>query len=357
MKRNPKNFYTQFLSMKSINDLIKITDYITDRNDTHLNHSSDNHKTIVFDDQTDVDRKLRNIINISNFHTTRIKLNRKGGKPSSPATSIMISLPEIIGDKKISLDDIKKLHHSMIRDEVSKLNEIYKLNFTPQEEKKFINMYVISSIHFKDNNPHLNIIIPSVVETFKDTLKDNKKVRARDNIVKLRLGLKKFSYQTKLLVEKNMFKLGYSLTDYVIKKVRENKKLNPIASIKQDIKDERKKQIQFTHNLEEENKNSILEMQQLQQLFKEMEFLKDTSEKLHKRINNYLNRMATALQEDDTDKYIKNEELANKSYNKLSELVNEEHKEKMSKFEELKKSIEAKRKSNTLYPAPTINKE
>lgn len=355
MKLNPKNFYTEFLSMKSIKDLIKTTDYITDRNDTHLNHTSDNHKTIVFDNQSDVDRKLKNIINIANFHTTRIKLNRKGGKPSSPATSIMISIPEIIGDKKISIEDIKKLHNIMIRDEVSKLNEIYKLNFTPQEEKKFINMYVISSIHFKDNNPHINIIIPSVVETFKDTIKDNQKVRARDNIVKLRLGLKKFSYQTKLLVEKNMFKLGYSLTDYVIKKVRKNKKLNPMASMKQDIKEEKNKQLKITNNLEEVANQSLLEFQQLQHIFKEMEFLKEVSEKLKKRIDIYLNRMATALEENDKEKFDKNKALADKSYNKLSELVSEEHKEKLSRFEELKKSIEVKRQSTSdLYPAPTL---
>ena len=119
MNIKPKNFYTEFLSMKSVNDLIKITDYITDRNDKHINHSSDNHKTIVFDSQTDIDRKLKNMINISNFHTTRIKLNRKGGKPSSPATSIMISLPENIADKKISLEDMKKLHKIMIRNIVN----------------------------------------------------------------------------------------------------------------------------------------------------------------------------------------------------------------------------------------------
>ncbi|WP_434580447.1 hypothetical protein MLC52_10890 [Sulfurimonas sp. NW15] len=271
MKQKPKNFYTEFLSMKTIKDLVRIADYITDRNDNHINHSSDNHKTVVFDNQTDVDRKLRNIINIANFHTTRIKLNRKGGKPSSPATSIMISLPEIIGEKRISLEDMKKLHNIMIRDIVSKLNEIYKLNFTKNEAQKFINDYVISSIHFKKNNPHINIMLPSVVKTFTTIEKDNKKYRATNKIKKLRLGLRKFSYQTKLLVEQNMLKMGYSLSDYVIKKVRKNNKQNPIASMKQDIKDERLKQekisTQMVEQTEEQKKLNI----QLQKLVKRME--------------------------------------------------------------------------------------
>ena len=359
MRRNPKNFYTQFLSMKSIKDLIKITDYITDRHDTHTNHNSDNHKTIVFDNQLEIDRKLKNIINIANFHTTRIKLNRKGGKPSSPATSIMISIPEIIGDKKISLKDITKLHNIMIKDTVSKLNEIYKLNFTKNEEAKFIKDYVVSSIHYKDNNPHINIILPSVVKTFTTIKKeDNKKYRTVDKILKLRLGLRKFSFHTKLLVEQNMLKMGYSLSDYVIKKVRENKKLNPMASIKQDIKQEREKQEQISNQLQKQNNQLLLEVQQLQELFQDMEFMKDTSQKLVKRINVYLNRMQTAISEQNIEKFNKNQKYVEDNYNKLSELVSEENKNKLSKFEALKKSIQDKKDKfkTTSYPTPTLSK-
>lgn len=306
MKQTPKNFFTKFLSMKTIKDLVRTTDYITDRNDNHINHSSDNHKTIVFDTQTDIDRKLRNIINISNFHTTQIKLNRKGGRPSSPATSIMISIPEIIGDKKISLEDMQRLHDIMIGDTISKLNEIYTLNFTKNEEKMFINKYVISSIHFKENNPHINIMLPSVVETFKTIQKENKKVRTRDNILKLRLGLRKFSYQTKLLVEKNLFKIGYSLSDYLIKKVRDNKTQNPMASMKQDIKDERVKQQELSIQLQQEQSvNEELKIQ-LQKLVKRMEIYSIRAEE----------ELAKNREDMDLKRLEKNQKLYDKSKDK-----------------------------------------
>ncbi len=307
MRKNPKNFYTEFLSMKSIKDLIKITDYITDRHDTHLNHNSDNHKTIVFDNQLEIDRKLKNIINIANFHTTRIKLNRKGGKPSSPATSIMIAIPDIIGNKKISLEDITKLHNIMIKDTVSKLNEIYKLNFTKNEEIKFIKDYVVSSIHYKDNNPHINIILPSIVKTFTTIKKeDNKKYRTVDKILKLRLGLRKFSYHTKLLVEQNMLKMGYSLSDYVIKKVRENKKLNPMASMKQDIKEERKKQQEISTQMEEETQEQKKLNIQLQKLVKRMEVYSRRAEE----------ELAKNKEEMDLKRLEKNQRLYDKSKDK-----------------------------------------
>lgn len=303
---NPKNFFTKFLSMKTINDLVRITDYITDRNDTHINHSADNHKTIVFDSQTDIDRKLRNIINISNFHTTRIKLNRKGGKSSSPATSIMISLPNTIGEKKISLEDIEKLHYSMIKDTVAKLNDIYKLNFTKNEEKIFINKYVVSSIHFKENNPHINIILPSIVETYKTIQKNNESKRVRDDIIKIRLGLRKFSYHTKLLVEKNMFKLGYSLSDYVIKKHRENKILNPMASMKQDIKDERKKQQEISTQLLEQSEEQKDMNHKLKKLIKRMEIYSRRAE----------DELAKSREEMDLKRLEKNQKLYDKSKDK-----------------------------------------
>ena len=86
-----------------------------------------------------------------------------------------------------------------------------------------------------------------------------------------------------------------------------------------------------------------------------MDFLKDISAKLEKRINIYLQRMQSALEEKNEEKFETNFSLANKSYNKLKELVNEEHMEKLAKFEALKKNIgENKQSSFTQdYPAPT----
>ena len=351
MTKKPKNFFTKFLSLKKINDLIRMTDYITDRNDEHINHSSDNHKTIVFNNQKEIDTKLKNIISISNYHSTKIKLNRKGGRPSSPATSIVISIPEQFGDNFISLLNLKLLHRLLITDIIEKLNEIYKLNWTQSEQKKFIDMYVISSIHFKKNNPHINIILPSIVETFKT--KDNKQVRTKSKVVKLRLGLKQFSYQTKLLVDKNMSKIGYSLSSYIIKKVRKNKKSNPIASLKQDIKIEKSQQEKITQTLQNELNSLQDDLLQIKELFDSMEFLKESSEKLQKRISIYLKRMDTSFYEKNIQKFEKNEKLVNKSYNKLVELV--DNKEKLKKFEDLKQKIELKKQLlNSLHPAPSL---
>ena len=355
MTKNPKNFFTRFLSLKKVNDLIRMTDYITDRNDEHINHSRDDHKTIVFDSQKKVDSKLINIISIANYHSTKIKLNRKGGRPSSPATSIVISIPEQFGDNFISLLNLKLLHRLLITDIIKKFNEIYKLNWTQSEQKEFIDMYVISSIHFKKNNPHINIILPSIVETFKTVNKDNKQVRTKNKVVKLRLGLKQFSYQTKLLVEKNMSKIGYSLSSYIIKKVRKNKKSNPIASLKQDIKIEKSQQEKITQTLQNELNSLQDNLIEIRELFDSMEFLKESSEKLQKRISIYLKRMDTAFFEKDIQKFEKNEKLVNKSYNKLVELVDKENKEKLKKFEDLKQKIKSKKQLlNSLHPAPSL---
>ncbi|MBU4003007.1 MAG: hypothetical protein KKB94_11880, partial [Proteobacteria bacterium] len=184
----PRNFYTKFLTVKSTKSLINLVDYITDKHDEHINHLSDNHKTIVFDEQQVIDRKLKNMINIFNYHNTKVKLNRKGGRPGSPASSIMISIPENIANKTVDIKTMEKFHKKMVDDTVSKLNEIYNLNWTKEEEELFKNNYLISSIHFKKSNPHINIMIPSIVQTYKNIEKDNKVMRAKSAILKIRLG-------------------------------------------------------------------------------------------------------------------------------------------------------------------------
>lgn len=307
MNRNAKNFYTEFQSVKSVKSLITLTDYITDRNDKHINHQGENHKTIVFDTQEVIDKKLRNVIDLHNIHHTRIKLNRKGGRPSSPATSIMVSLPPKIRNKEVDTQTMKKFHDLMISDIVKKMNEVFNIHWTPSEQNNFISDFVISSIHMKDNNPHLNIMLASVVRKFKSVKNDKEEtIRKYDGLQKIRLGLRKFSNQVKLLATQNMARLGFSLSDYTIQKARTSKRLNPVASLKQDIKEEKEKQVQLTQNLE-----SKLEQQ---------EKTNELIQTFLKRMEIYEKRMQDAIESGDTKKMQKNEKLYQKAKDKYDQI-------------------------------------
>jgi DNA anti-recombination protein RmuC len=116
----------------------------------------------------------------------------------------------------------------------------------------------------------------------------------------------------------------------------------------------RKNKIHHTQDkLNQQLNQSTKDIEKLQGLFQELDFLKSVSVKLSKNINIYINRMKTATEELNQEKYEKNLNYANKSYNKLKNLVEEENLSKLSKFEELKKSIESKKSLSTKYPSPT----
>jgi len=71
-----------------------------------------------------------------------------------------------------------------------------------------------------------------------------------------------------------------------------------------------------------------------------------------------MQRMQSAIEEKNEEKnkekFETNLSLANISYNKLKELVDGEHMEKLTKFETLKKNIQENKQTNfsSNYPAP-----
>ncbi|MDA7817055.1 hypothetical protein N9A28_02575 [Sulfurimonas sp.] len=324
-----KNWFVSFDTIKGgATGLINSVDYIFD--DNHDNHKKDGHEIVAYDGIKNSHKVLKNILQIQQSKDIEVKLARKGGRTASYGKNLLVSFPPEI---KLTDSEYKQISNKLIYELINFISVNNDLKYTDEQIKYIQRNFILSSLHRQDKtrNDHLNFVIGNV---FLD-LNNDKKLKRVD------LGKKMYSQFLKNMTNKVLLNYGQNYLDYQIKSQRKARN--------------RKNKLPHTINkLNEVIDDSLQEMKQLQQLFKEMEFLQEYSQKLKKRIDNYLNRMATALEEDDTEKFNKNQLLVEKSYNKLESLVSEEHKEKLSKFEELKKSLELKRKSqSTLYPAPT----
>lgn len=309
-----KNWFIRFETIKSgAAGLINMADYIY--NDKHQNHLKNGHEIVAFELGKN-ENILKNILHIQQSKDNETLMKRKGGRPASFGKSLLVSFPPEI---KLSDEAYKLLRDRLIDELIKFISDNNNLNYTPEQVGYFKRSFVLSSVHKqKNNNDHLNIIIPNVYIDFNN----NKALKRVD------LGKKMYSHFLKNMTNQLLLQKGHNYLDYQIKLQRNNKN--------------HKNKLSYT-------------IEQLQGVFKEMDFLKDISAKLEKRINIYLQRMQSALEEKNEEKFETNFSLANKSYNKLKELVNEEHMEKLAKFEALKKNIgENKQSSFTQdYPAPT----
>ena len=325
-----KNWFVSFDTIKNgINGLINSVDYIFD--DNHHNHKKDGHEIVAYEGIKNSHIILKNILKAQQQKDIEVKLARKGGRPSSMGKNLLVSFPPEI---KLTDSEYKQIRDKLIYELVNFISINNDLKYTDKQIQYIQKNFILSSLHRQDKsrNDHLNFVVGNV---FLD-LNNNRQLKRID------LGKKMYSQFLKNITNKILLTYGHNYLDYQIKSQRKARS--------------RKNKLPHTiDKLNETIENSLKDIQQLQQLFKDMEFLKETSEKLQKRIDIYLNRMATAIEENDKEKFDKNKALADKSYNKLSEMVSEEHKEKLSRFEELKKSIEAKRNlQSDLYPSPTL---
>jgi DNA anti-recombination protein RmuC len=136
----------------------------------------------------------------------------------------------------------------------------------------------------------------------------------------------------------------------------ENFNIDYLKHIIEDTRKNRNRKNKIHHTQDKLNQQlnqSTKDIEKLQDLFQELDSITSVSKKLSKNISIYINRMKTATEEQDQEKFDKNLSYANKSYNKLKNLVEEENLSRLSKFEELKKSIENKKSKSTNYPSPT----
>jgi hypothetical protein len=309
-----KNWFIGFKTIKGgTAGLINIADYIY--NNKHKNHIKHGHEIVTFE-AGNSEKILQNILHIQQSKENETLLKRKGGRPASFGKSLLVSFPSEI---KLSDEAYKALKDKLVDKFIKFISDNNNLNYTAEQIAYTKRSFIISSVHKqKNSNDHLNIIIPNV---FLD-LNKNKSLKRVD------LGKKMYSHFLKTITNSLLLNMGHNYLDYQIKRQRNNKN--------------HKNKLSYT-------------IEQLQEVFKEMDFLKDVSAKLEKRITIYMQRMQSAIEEKNEEKFETNLSLANISYNKLKELVNEEHMEKLAKFETLKKNIQENKPTNLSanYPAPT----
>ena len=325
-----KNWFVSFDTIKNgATGLINSVDYVFDN--THDNHKKIGHEIISYEGSGS-ERILKNILKIQQRKDIEIKLARKGGRTASYGKNLLVSFPTEI---KLTDEEYKQIKDKLIYELVKFISQENNLKYTNKQIKYIARNFILSSLHKQDSsrNDHLNFVMGNV---FLE-LNNDKKLKRID------LGKKKYSSFLKITTNKVLLKYGHNYLDYQIKSQRQN----------------RSRKNKLPHTIDKLNdiiEKSVQEIDKLQSMFREMTFLKDTSLKLEKRINTYMNRMRTALEEKDDVKYDTNLYLASKSYNKLAEMVDsDKNLEKLSKFEELKKSIEDKKLnkfSSTNYPAP-----
>ena len=325
-----RNWFVSFDTIKGgATGLINSVDYIFDNN--HDNHKKEGHEIVAYEGIKNSHTILKNILLQQQKKDVEVKLARKGGRTASFGKNLLVSFPSEI---KLTDSEYKQISNKLIYELINFISINNDLKYTDEQIKYIQRNFILSSLHRQDKkrNDHLNFVMGNV---FLDLNNDRK-------LKRIDLGKKMYSQFLKNTTNRVLLEYGQNYLDYQIKSQRKA----------------RSRKNKLPHTIDKLNEvidTSLQEVQELQKLFKEMSFLQDISLKLKKRIDNYLNRMATALEENDTSKFNKNKILADKSYNKLQELAtSEEHKKKMSRFEELKKSIEAKQQNNsTLYPAPT----
>lgn len=321
-----KNWFVRFQTIKNgAGGVVNLSDYIN--NNQHSNHNKDGHEIITLNKNREL--ILRNHLTIQQRADNLKMIRGSAGRKSSFGKSLVLSLPK---DIKLTNEDWKLINDKYIYELVNFISKENSLNYTNEQIKKYSTNFIQSALHKqKNDNDHIHLLVPNV---FVDYNKNNQ-------LKRIDLGKMKYSHFSKNLMNKIILEnFNINNLDYQIKETRKNSN--------------RKNRIHHTQDkLNQQLNQSTNDLKKLQDLFQELDFLKSVSEKLSKNINLYIGRMRTATEELNQEKFNKNLDYANKSYNKLKNLVEEENQAKLSKFEELKKSIESKKSNSTNYPSPT----
>lgn len=321
-----KNWFVRFQTIKNgAGGVVNLSDYIN--NNQHSNHKKDGHEIITLNKNREL--ILRNHLTIQQRADNLKMIRGSAGRKSSFGKSLVLSLPK---DIKLSNEDWKLINDKYIYEFVNFISKENSLNYTDEQIKKYSSNFIQSALHKqKNDNDHIHLLLPNV---FVDYNKNNQ-------LKRIDLGKMKYSHFSKNLMNKIILEnFNINNLDYQIKETRKNRN--------------RKNRIHHSQDkLNQQLNQSTTDIKKLQDLFQELDFLKSVSEKYSKNINIYIGRMRTATEELNQEKFEKNLNYANKSYNKLKNLVEEENLSKLSKFEELKKSIESKKPNSTNYPSPT----
>lgn len=321
-----KNWTVIFKSIKQKNkdnlkSFLNLYNYIYDLKNNHPNHNlKQSHKVVGFENRhTQISKNFLSLQMRMDLQKSLLVGKKSSGRKSSFGKSILLSFPPTI---KLKEQEYKKIRDLILIRLITFLSNEYNLNYTKEQRDKFINNYILSSVHLQNNNDHINILVPNVMIDFNNGNK----------LIRVDLGKRKVSHYLKHsfnFIMLNYFNKDY--LDYEIKSHTENKKLNS----------------QYTHKLKEVNK----EKEDLQSQIKNIKYLfNSTNEnilKIQKRIDIYMNRMETSILEKNKSKFEKNKDLVFKNIEKIKseiskDLTTENSKKDLSIFERIKTELNNK---------------
>jgi len=324
--RKLKNWYVEMSSIQNQMDgLLNLYRYIYDIKNEHPNHNSkkSTHRVLPFEKyHTQIAKNFINLQMKMEVERSLLSGKKASGRKASYGKSVMLSLPSgmSLGDDT----NYKKLRNLILIRLVEYISKQYKLNYTKEQRDRFITNYILSTAHLQDTNNHINILVPNV---FIDYNNNNKTIRVD-------LGKMGFSHHIKKSFNYVMLKyFNINYLDYKIQSQKTSKKPNS----------------QYSHKLK-----------QLQEQIKD--FTQNTTQtigKLEKRVITYLNRMNTAIEEHNQEKFYKNKQLVEKNISKIKEELEnintlDTPKMDISKFEKIKNELSKKDFSsyNNMSPSP-----
>lgn len=314
--------------MKSINEknkdnlksFLNLYNYIYDIKNQHPNHSmKDYHKVLEFEkNHSQISKNFASLQMKMDIQRTFQKGRKASGRKSSFGKSILLSLPNEV---KLNEEDYKKIRDLILIRLVNFISKEYNLNYTKQQRDRYITNYILSTAHLQNSNNHINILVPNVFIDYNN----------KNQLVRVDLGKRKVSYFIKQSFNYIMHQyFNKSILDYKIKSNKETKKTNSQYSYK-------------LKQVEEQKKDLKLQISNMKSLFT---FTNENLTKLQKRVDIYLNRMDTAIEEKNQEKFEKNKELVQKNMEKIkSELqknINVNQKPNLDKFEKIKSELAQK---------------
>lgn len=318
----------QSKSNENLKGLLSLYNYIYDITNTHSNHQHKGHQVVGFEKVDNRDKILRNFANIQQKMDLNHSLKqgkKASGRKSSYGSSILLSLPNEI---QLENKDYKKIRDLILIKLIDFISQEYDLNYTVEQKNKYISNYILSTVHLQPNsNNHINILIPNVFIDYND---NNQLIRAN-------LGKKKISYSIKQNF--NSIMLNHFNKDYLDYKIKEHTK-----------KVSKNKVSQYSHKIKQAE----------QQIKDFTQYTTQTIAKLEKRVITYLNRMNTAIEEHNQEKFYKNKQLVEKNISKIKEElenINNPNNPKsdfdISKFDKIKNELSKKDFSSyNISPSP-----
>jgi hypothetical protein len=310
----------------NVKSFLNLYEYIYDLKNQHPNHNlKEFHKVIGFEDRHP--QICKNFLNLQmkidiekNF---LIGGKKASGRKASYGKSILLSLPSSI---QLEEKDYKRIRDLILIRLVNFISAEYKLNYDKSQRDRFINNYILSTAHLQNSNNHINILVPNVFIDYNE-----------NKLIRIDLGKRKVSYFIKKsfnYIMLNYFNNNY--LDYEIQAHKISKKTNSQFNYK-------------LKQLEEQKEDLTHQISNMKNLFN---LTNENLIKLQKRVDIYLNRMDTAIEEQNKDKFEKNKELIERNIEKIKEELKKDYSKQeikpdlLSIFDKIKIELENKSYTN-----------